>query len=267
MANPTITATAEPENVPPRVRINIVDTGTPAVTEVTVMRLDPDGRRHPVRTQDGGPFGLTTSGSDHVGVLFDYEPPYGQPVTYTVEENPATAASVTLNSEQVWLIHPGVPSRSVPITITDLPDRQRQVRRGVFYPLGGKFPIVVTDGRRKAASGQLRVRTETDQARIAMDALLEDAQILLLNVPAGHRWGVTTMYLAIDTTRETRFLNWGPHPYRNWDLPYAEVARPAGGAQSQWSLADVQASYATLVDVKAAYATLADLQANVPIGG
>lgn len=267
MANPTIAVTTEPGNVPPRVRVDIVDAGTPAVSEVTVLRLDPDGRRYPVRTQDGGPFELTVSDSSRVGVLYDYEAPYGQQVTYLLAENSAVAAPATLDADQVWLIHPGVPSRSLPVTVTDLPERQRQVRRGVFYPLGGQFPVVVTDGRRKAPEGILLVRTETDQDRVRMNTLLDDAQTLLLNVPADHRWGVTRMWVAIDTTRERRFLPWGPHPYRNWELPYAVVGRPAGGSQAQWSLADVKASYATLADVNASYATLADLQSNAPIGG
>lgn len=266
MANPTITVTPEPGNLPPRIRIDVLDTGTPAVTAVSISRIDPDGTTVPIRSENGATFPLTTSGDTRVGTAYDHEVPYGQAVTYVIAENPSQSAVVTLDVDAVWLIHPGVPSRSMRIRVTDMPKRSRRVKRGVFYPLESPYPVINTDGRRKAPEGVLSVRTETDADRIAMDSILDDAQTLLLNVPPGKQWGVTTMYVAIDTTDEDRFLPWGPHPYRNWTLPYTATRRPSGGAQAQWNLQDVKDGYATLGDIKTAFGTLADLQANTPVG-
>jgi hypothetical protein len=266
MANPTVTVTAEPGNVPPRVRIDVVDTGTPAVTSVTPTRINPDGTSVPVRTQDGVTFPLTTSGSSRVGTLYDYEVPFGQQVTYTLTENPTVAAPATLDVNDVWLYHVGVPSRSMPIIVTEIPTLTRKVLRGVFQPLGNRYPVVNTDGRRKAPQGVLGVRTETGPARLAMEAILDDAQTLLLNVPPSKQWGITTLYIAVDDADENRFLRWGAHPYRNWPLPFIVVDRPEGGTQAQWNLGSVKTSYVTLADIKAAFTNLGELQANTPIG-
>ena len=259
-----ITATPEPGGAPPRVRVDITDTRAVPATSVTVLRTDPDGRQHAVRTSDGGPFGLTLFGTDRAGVLYDYEAPFGQQVTYTLAENLQAVSPTTLDVPDVWLIHPGVPSRSMRIRVAGISPLARRVQRGVFYPLGNRYPIVNTDGRRKAPEGTLMVRTESDPDRAAMDALLDDAQTLLLNVPAAKKWGLTALYIAVGDAEEARFLNWGSHPYRNWPLPFVVVDRPAGGAQAQWNLDEVDAAYADLDEVKATYPTLADLQANTP---
>lgn len=260
-----ITATPEPDQNPPRVRIDITDTRATPATAVTVTRIDPDGSRVTVRTPDGLPFGLTLVGSSRVGVLYDYEPTYEQQVTYTLEENPTAISPTTLDVADPWLVHPGVPSRSIRLRVVDLPTLSRPVQRGVFYPLGRGEAVVNTDGRRKAPAGTLTVRTDTDPDRTAMNNILDDTQTLLLNVPASKRWGIGSMYVAVGDVDEDRYASWGKHPSRLWKLPFVQVARPAGGSQAQWNLAAVDAGYATLAAVRAAFPTLADLQANTPV--
>jgi hypothetical protein len=88
MSAVTVVATVEnstnPQD-PPRVRLNVTDTGTtPSLFAATVTRLDPDGQVVPVRTADGNPLTLLhKSGTTRVGLLYDYEMPYGAPVTYS----------------------------------------------------------------------------------------------------------------------------------------------------------------------------------------
>jgi hypothetical protein len=73
MATIALVATPQPDNIPPRVRLDVTATGTPTVTAVTVTRLDPDGRWRRVRTADDGPQPLTSG----TATLYDPEAPAG----------------------------------------------------------------------------------------------------------------------------------------------------------------------------------------------
>jgi hypothetical protein len=248
---------------PPRIRLDVTDTGDPAITTVTVTRLDPDGRIAPVRTLDGGPLTLSTSGADRVGLLYDYEAPLGQPVSYSTLETPgSTSAQVTLDEPWVWLIHPGVPERSLPVWVAGMPERTRRVTRGVHYPMGRARPVVQTDGQRKAAEYALTIMTRTDVERAAIDDLIDDAGVVLLNVPATLGWGVGAEYVAVGDTTEARLYRWGPEQRRTWTLPLIVVDRPEGGTQSERVYVDVLAAYASYAQVQAAYPSYADLLAG-----
>jgi hypothetical protein len=126
MSTVTVAPTVELSNVPPRVRLDVTDSGTPNLFATTVMRLDPDGALRPVRTQDGAPLTLGTSGSNRVGLVYDYEAPYGAPVSYSTLESPSTVSNpVTVDESRVWLVHPGVPALSLPITVAEIGERKR----------------------------------------------------------------------------------------------------------------------------------------------
>lgn len=261
MSTVTVTATLEADNTPPRVRLDVVDTGTPAITATTVTRQDPNGTAVPVRTTDGMPLTLTTSGSNRVGLLYDYEAPFA-PVTYSTVESPTVvSASVTVPSDRVWLIHPGVPALSMPVTVVSIGARSRKVRQGVHYPMGRATPIVVTDGSRSASEYTLTVRTNTDAERTSLDALLGDSSALLLNVPAGKQWGVMSEYVSVGDSSEERLFQYGREPRRTWSLPCTVVDRPVGGTQAQRTLLDLL-DYPTLDSLKAAYPTLNDVLAG-----
>jgi len=254
----TVTATPEPGNVPPRVRLNITDTGTPAVTAVTPTRLNPDGSTVPVRTYDGNPLTLTSG----TGLLYDYEMPYGAPVSYSTIESPTlSSAQVAVGVADVWLVHPGVPALSQPIRVIAINERVRKAQRGVHFPMGRRGPVVQTDGQRKSAAYTLTIRTNTDSARAAIDNLLDDASVLLLNVPATKGWGVTAEYVSVGDSTEARFAPYGSEQRRTWDLPVLVVDRPVGGSQAQRTLLDLL-DYPTLNSLAAAYSTLNALLAG-----
>ena len=261
MATIALTATVQPANWPPRVKIDVTDTGTPAINSVTVTRVDPAGNTSVVRTPTGGPLQLVTSGSTRVGTVYDYEVPYGVPVTYSTSERPAVVTPQrTVPETRVWLVHPGVPDRSVPVIVAGLSERVRTVTRGVHRPMDRKNPIVITDGRRHSAEQTITVRTVSDSGRAAMDALLDDATVLLLNIPATKQWGMDACYIAVGDVTESRLVPWGQQPMRHWLLPFVVVDAPAGGSQSQWTWADVMATYSTWAQLIAANPTWADLQ-------
>lgn len=260
MSTIAVAVTAQPANVPPRVKVDITDSGTPAITSVNVVRKDAAGNTTPVRTPDGGPLQLVTSGSTRVGTVFDYEAFYGVAYTYSTVEYPAgVSSSVTLAVADPWLVHLGIPGRSMQVLIQSMSDRTRAVQRGVFQPMGRADSIVITDGRRKNPEGSLQLLTRTDAERVALDTLLSDAGTLLLNLPASKNWGQSSAYVSIGDVTEQRPGRVLSVPDRIWELPYTPVSRPVGGQQATYTYADVQAKYATyqaLLDANVTYAAV-----------
>lgn len=262
MSTVTIAATVETDNRPPRVRLNVTDIGTPNLFSVTITRLNPDGRVVPVRTYDGNPLTLTTSGANRVGLIYDYEMPYGAAVSYSAVENPsASSGEVTVNESRVWLIHPGVPTLSMPITVASIGATTKRVNRGVFSVMGRESPVVVTDGARRLPAGALQLRTDTLDELAKVKALTSDAATLLLNVPPSLGWGLPTSYISVDDISEDRLVEFAGEPKRYLTLPYQEVDRPAGGSQAERTYVDLL-DYPTYNDLRSAYPTYLDLLAG-----
>jgi hypothetical protein len=258
----TVVPTLEPGHTPPRVRLDVTDSGTPALFGASVVRLDPDGRKTAVRTIDGGPLTLTTVGSDRVGTVYDYEPQYGATVSYSTLESPGLVTSpVILDVPDVWLVHVGIPALSMPIVVAGITGRHRPVDRGVFRPKGRKFPIVQSDGQRKAPSYTLTVRTTTDEQRRALDTLIDDSSVLLLNVPVAKGWGIGAEYVSIGDSDEDRLWQFAREQRRVWPLPMDVVDRPAGGVRPERTLADLVA-FADLQAIADAYDSLFDVAAG-----
>jgi hypothetical protein len=259
VANPTVVATAQPANVPPRVKVDITDTGTPAVTSVTVTRTDSYGNVSTVRTSDGNPLTLVTSGSNRVGTVYDYEMPLGAAVTYSTVQNPASTASAQVDSSVSWLVHVGVPALSITIRIKELSTRTRKVSRGVFQPIGRRNAVVVTDGARKGNEGTLSLLTLTMPERLDLDEILNDSSVLLLNVPQSNGWGVDSQYISIGDVDEVRVTPFLGEAARVWTLPFIQVDSPIGGSQAQFTWTDVIAKYSTWTALIAANPTWADV--------
>ena len=253
----TVTPTVELSNVPPRVRLDVA--ASAGETSTTVLRNDPDGQQRTVRTNDGNPLALTGG----TGLLYDYEAPFGQLVGYTSLESPGTvSAGVSVDETRAWFIHPGIPSLSQPIVASAVGDRSRRVVRGVFYPMGRKYPVVQTDGQRKAAEYTLTLLTDTHPDRQEFEDLFDDAGVLLLNVPVSKGWGIGAEYVSIGDLTEHRVTRWVGQSDRTWELPLIVVDQPVGGSQAQRTFNDVLADYATFSAVRAAYPTFAALLAG-----
>jgi hypothetical protein len=258
----SITATALPNNIPPAVRINVNDTRSPGqALQLTIMRTNPDGTRVPVRTSDGNPLQL----SGGVGLVFDNEPVLGGAVSYTSLEVPGISSpQVTVTASQAWLVHPGTPSKSIPIRFGLHPARHRTrpVVRGVFNVLGRANPVVVTDGTRHGRMLSLALLLQDQAALDAFEALTADAATLLLSVPASLGYNIPTAYIAIGDIDALPVVDRVSEHLFIASMAYYEVDRPSGGSRAAWTLADVQARYGTLTAVQTAYRTLADVQAG-----
>lgn len=255
MSTVTVTATPEPNNVPPRIRLNI---SSADASSTTLTRLNPDGRTVNVRTQDGGPLPITSG----TALIYDYEAPFGQAVQYSSVESPGTtSANVTLDVSSIWLVHCGVPDLSMPIELRSgsLQDESYTVQRGVFRPMGRDTPVIVTDGYRKSMESSLIVATDTGSEAAALQAILADTTVLFLNIPPSFGYMVDSMYISVADARFSRTSQIGSDPWRDVELPFSEVARPAGGTQAQRTYADVlvdNATYATLLNKYSTYAKL-----------
>lgn len=265
MTTISLALTVELDNVPPRVRIDVTDTGTPAFDSVWVTRTDSAGNTARVRTDTGEALQLFDDGTQRTGTVYDYEAPFGVPITYATEQRPTSSVTepIMVDEPRIWLIHPGSPSKSRPIELMrgSLDSMKRGVEAGVFYPLGRRNAVIVSDGRRKGPQSELIVGTETPSELADLYMLLDDAFPLLLNVPPNTGLGVETAYIFINDVDEQRRTDIGGDPARNVSLPFQVVDMPIGGSQSQRTWQDVLDENATWQDVLNNYATWGDLLA------
>ena len=234
----TITATPEPAATPPRVRLNV----TTDQSTLVLYRVAQDGTKTVVRSYDGGPFPVPGT----TLLTYDVEAPLGLPVSYTADGSGVTnSAVVTLSGSTVWLTHVGVPARSRAITVKSFGERQDPVEQSVRYPLNRKFPVVASDGRRKAPTYEMTVLTRTLTEVSDIEAILDDLTPLLLQVPASKGWGVVSEYVNVGPAAQRRLTPFAGNPDRDWALALAVVARPIGGAQTDNTYAKSFAAYPT----------------------
>jgi hypothetical protein len=245
----TLTRTYQPATTPPSVRIDIHQTDTPAVSSVTVNRIDPDGVTRPVRTTDGNPVPISATN----GSITDYETPYGQTVTYTLSSGTVTPVTALLDSALPWLTHVGIPSRSVTLSLRKGSNDSEdwKIEQGVFSPLNRTRPLIITGGARQAPASSLIVQITTPAAKSALQQLLADGSPLLLNVSPTLGLGIDTAYVAVGNVRQARPSDIGTDPWRDFVLEYQVVDRPAGGARAPVTWADVAAKYATWSSIPA----------------
>jgi hypothetical protein len=261
---PTVENSTGPDD-PPRIKLDVTDVGTsPSIFSTTVLRKNSDGSLVPVRTANGNPLVLTTSGSNRIGLVYDYEMPLGQVVQYTTEESPATiSAGVTVTELNMWLIHVGLPalSRRIELRKGSLEEEEWPVEQGIHQAQGRKNPIVVTDGIRKGNRSAMTLSLASLTELQAVRDLFADAGTLLFNVPESTGLGITSAYIAAGNVKNKRLSDIGTDPYRDIEFPYIEVDRPAGGSQAERTLADLMV-FPTLASVKVAHPTLANVLAG-----
>lgn len=244
----TITATAEPAAIPPRVRLDV----TTDQTSLTLYRVAQDGQRTLVRSYDGGPFPV----SGGTLVAYDPEAHFGMQYTYTADGAGVTgSAVVTVTDSRAWLVDPGVPQRSLPIVVSKLSSREYAADQSLRYPLNRKFPIVASDGRRKAPTYELAIYTPSLNDLGPLEELLGGLSPLLLQVPPDRGWGQSSEYVAVGNVTAGRLSRFLGEPAREWVLACSVTGRPVGGSQVDNTYAKSLALYPTYADRLAAHAT------------
>jgi hypothetical protein len=270
----TVTPTVDLTSTPPSVSLAVTDS-TGANSSVTITRFTGGGVSNPVRTSDGGPLPLTTSGSTKVGTLIDYEAPYGVPVQYSVDGGATLTAPITVVVTRPWLVHPFTPNLSMQIMLRpgSLNAESRAVVQGVHQPLSRKYPIVVTDGSRKSAQSQMVVLTQGTAQYGAFKALLADASVLLLNIPGSLDWGFSTAYIAIlGEHKPSRVADRLAETWRDNTLSFVVVEAPisgtaantSGGTGGTRTWADLSVERVTWANAETAYSLWSKAEAGTP---
>lgn len=255
----SVTVTALPLADPPRILLDLVGfLGTTA----TVTRIDQAGNRSPVRLANPVTLDAGTA------TFEDYEVPFGQPVRYEV------AATLTVMSDPVqlditvpWLIHPGLPDLSIPITVAGRDDRVYAANQGAFKVMGRAAPLIRSDGVRAEPTYNLTLSTTSTEQTAALKAILGDSSTLLLQIPADdiYEW------VAVGDLSEADVVPFFMAPvatakYRHWTLPVTVTDAPEGLLQAQRTLADLAAEFGTLQEIYDNYATLRDVAVDNLIG-
>jgi hypothetical protein len=207
----TVTATVEASNVPPRVRLNVADTGAPSFATVNITRLDPNGETVPVRTTGRQP----ADDEQQRGARLRLRDAVRISGVYSSQETPGNVTTpVTVPETRIWLVHPGVPAVSMPIELRagSLSEESYPVTQGVFYPMGRKNPVVVNSGVRHGPESKLTVAIDSVSDLAAIRALVADAGTLLLNIPPGLSLGFDTSYIAVSDIRASRLTDIGSDP-------------------------------------------------------
>lgn len=248
----SLTVVPQPDNWPPRILLEL--TGALG-TQVTITRVDAAGNRSPVR--EANPAVLDAGAV----IVSDYEAPYNQTVHYVATTSGPTITSdpVTLTADRPWLVHPGIPDLSQPLTIASLGQRTYPTNQGVHRPLGRRTAIVITDGQRQSPTYDLTVRTETEQQLQDLLELVDDAQALLLQIVYPDAVRTRYEWVSIGDVTEDDIIPAAQFAELSWVLPCTVVDAPAGLLQAQRTLGDLAADFATLGDIAAAYDTLRDV--------
>ncbi len=264
---------------PPRLRIQTFtstvldpETNDFVASDLRVERVDAAGACV-VRGAD------PVSNKTSVFSVFDYECPFGVPVRYVVTDlgtgQRVTSSTVTLSPTgfypnnvgftttrgAVWLKHLSDTALSMPIDLANAESPQFKQTRSVVDVLNRRTPIVVADARRKNLTSTLDIRTWSLEEAARVREILADNSVLLLDVPAGERWGITHWYIAVgDVTEERLWQEWAPFEGRVFHLPVEIVDRPTGGVvYPACCYASEQRGKGSYYDLNAAHPTYAQL--------
>lgn len=187
----------------------------------------------PVRGYAGDLTSQTITGD--VAVVTDYEVPLGTPVQWRVRITGTGSFTylsdpVVLDASgtEVWLTDPGLPQRSVAVTVAPpMPTWTRPARQSTSAVRGRALPVVISDVR-GGKTGDLTVVTETAEDRDALWWVLDAGSTLLLRWPPG--WGEDDMYVQVGDVQVAPVVpEYAEFQDRTFVLPLTQVDRPIGG--------------------------------------
>lgn len=256
----TLTAAAIPDPTfsPPRIRINLTTTGG-ASDLFALVRNDPDGRQRPVLLEVNPHF----TSSAWSG--WDYHAPFNQPVSYTVFSGAlqANTSQVTLAMTQSWLQHPTNPALSVPVDkVMSVGERVTASTATTHWAYGAHYPVVRSEGVRRARTGTLTFQTQTSDSLTKLRALLIDSGVVLVNMVLPGQPDESCLWvLPGDQTDTNPGDGWVYYPTRNVSFTYQMVDTPSGNTAPLWTYATLLAdpamtTYASLITQYANYGNM-----------
>lgn len=196
---------------------------------------------------------------------------YGTPTSVA-----ETSSAVELAPDDAWLIHPGTPDLSVPMTNTNpnaagikaIGSVSNDSNTTLHKVLGSSTPIPTTTGPRGDDVTSMTVWTATSDERAAMRALLAPDVPLLIQIPPS--WGAdfnNGFYQPGEVAEEraTGQIRISD-PARDFQIPLTKVQSPVVDVENTgWSYASVAVEFSTYVDLTTNFATYADLASNTRV--
>jgi len=183
-----------------------------------------------------------------------------------------TASPVTLNSDDMWLVHPASPGLSVPVSLTDdthtalssIEQVENESTTTLHYPLGQTKAIPTNTGPRLAGSSALVLTTVTRADMLAINAMLADQTPILILTPPAWDIDFDDDFYAIGDLRAVRRIQAPSDPARVVTLPLTAVDSPiVVQGDTGWSYAAETAEFTSYTEVSSTFATYADETANV----
>ncbi|MEU7400705.1 hypothetical protein [Streptomyces sp. NPDC044948] len=164
-------AVTEQSVFPPRNQIVVSDLAGDVSTASLYRNVDGD------RTELRGAVDIDATGQSVV-VRVDGEQPFGVPITYTArlvdslgDESEVTSDAVT-SVVDTDVISDAVRGIGAPVFLQTFPEKTRN-RDAAAFNVGGR--TVVVSRRRSAPSGQITIRTLTNEAADSLNSTLDDA--------------------------------------------------------------------------------------------
>lgn len=191
-------------------------------------------------------------------------PTWVEGATYPAAAAPTASAtsdsSVLVLESRHWLQHPTNPLLSMPFSkVQAVGDTTEASSSQTFFPLGAKYPVVVSEGVRRGKAGTLSVAVLSEAELAGLSALLADGGPLMVNI-VGDGW--RDLRWAWISPGDVQKQNpYGRHLADRMVLSfqYQEIGVPAGYSTPVWTVASLAAAFATVSDAAAAYATVADM--------
>jgi hypothetical protein len=182
-----------------------------------------------------------------------------------------TSASATLSPSQAWMVHPGSPSLSVPISSSDrsaIAVRNlgpiSQASASTLHPiLGQSLPIATRSGPRFGNTLQVALKARTAAHEAALNGILADGTPLLFRFPPTYDAGFDEGFYSVGNVQRARMAQLKGNHLREFTLDLTQVQQPTLTVQNTgWSWAALAAAFPTWQAVAAAYNTWADVLTN-----
>ncbi len=210
--------------------------------------------------------------SNGLFVLYDTEMPLDVAVTYRLDTAKTLATAfddsssvIVLSGGAIWLKDPIRPAHDLQITVpTNATDPACDPATGIYFvgfegssyaTAAGRFPVeasefpAVSVKRRKSFTSSMVLVTRQLTDRDRLRRLLSSGGPLFLQTPSS--WGYGDIYIDVADVEENRLSRDHRVPWRQWTLPFVQVAQPGGlqygvdGARSL-DLCDVYATWGAI---------------------
>lgn len=147
--------------------------------------------------------------------VYDAECPFDTLVSYQVSYPGITGGRVqsdpiTLSANGTcWLSHPLLAGQALAVDLQRVSVLERGIDQGIFWPLDGRRPVVVSAAMRQSPTGEIVFNTYSFDERDTLREMLADGMPVLLRGPANYGYGPGTWmaFASVTEDREER-LAW-----------------------------------------------------------